>query len=175
MQFFYNCYNFIFAVSPDGSNSNLKQFFGATHSHVVQEHPDTNEFCSNARFPFWINVAFRWEKWVINLSTSSAFKELSPYKQKRSPHSAAPHEFTKVKIITLYNENMLSSNLLETSCYQDTLAINLKVFWTFVAMGVLPPKCVLTILTAKIWNPHILLQNPLFSSSEMFFKYANCV
>ena len=104
------CCNLIFVISPDGFNSNLKKFFGATHSHVVQEHPDTNEFCSNARFPFWVYVEFQWEKWVKNLSASSAFRELSPYKQKRSPHSAAPHEFTKVK--TLYHENMLSSNLL---------------------------------------------------------------
>ena len=46
------CYNLIFVVSPDGFNSNPKKFFWATHSHVVQEHPDKNEFCSNARFPF---------------------------------------------------------------------------------------------------------------------------
>ena len=37
-----------------------------------------------------------------------------------------------------------------------------------IIYGVLPPKCVLTILTAKIWKPHILLQNPLFSCSVMF-------
>ena len=42
-----------------------------------------------------------------------------------SPHSAAPHEFKKVKICTLYHENMLSSVLLETSCYQNTLAMSL--------------------------------------------------
>ena len=42
-----------------------------------------------------------------------------------SPHSAAPHEFTKVKICILYHENMLSSVLLETSCYQDTFAMSL--------------------------------------------------
>ena len=48
------------------------------------------------------------------MSTSSAFKELSPCKEKHPPHSVAPHEFTKVKICTLYHENMLSSVLLET-------------------------------------------------------------
>ena len=44
---------------------------------------------------------------------------------KSSPHSAAPHELTKVKICTFYHENMLNSVLLETSCYQDTLAMSL--------------------------------------------------
>ena len=55
---------------------------------------------------------------------SSAFWEFSPYKQKLSPHSAAPHGLTRVKICTLYHKNMLSSNLLETSCYWNTLAMN---------------------------------------------------
>ena len=67
------CYHLIFVVSPDGFNSNLEIFFWTAHSYVVQEHPGMNEFCSNARFPFWVRVVFQWEKWVINLSASSAF------------------------------------------------------------------------------------------------------
>ena len=123
-QFFYMLsFNFC-RESSDGFNSNLKNFFQTTHSYVVQEQSIMNEFCSNAGFPFLVHVVFQWEKRVINLSASSAFQELSPYKQNCSPHSAAPHEFTKVKICTLHHENKLSSVLLETSCYQDTLAMS---------------------------------------------------
>ena len=59
------------------------------------------------------------------MSASSGFYELSLYKQGRFPHSEAWHEFTKVKICTLYHENMLCSVLMEASYYQDTLAMNL--------------------------------------------------
>ena len=58
------CYNIILVVSPDGFNSNLKNFFWTTHSHVVQEHPGMNEFCSNVRFAFWVRVVLEWEKYL---------------------------------------------------------------------------------------------------------------
>ena len=41
---------------------------------------------------------------------------------KSPPHSGATYEFTKVRSCTLYLENMLCSVLLETLCYQGTLA-----------------------------------------------------
>ena len=65
-------------MSSDGFNSNLKNFcwFWTIDSHVVQEHPGMNEFCSNAHFPFWISIVFQLEKWVIglNLPASSTFR-----------------------------------------------------------------------------------------------------
>ena len=79
-----------------------------------------NIYCSSALSPLWVRVVLQWEKWVLNLSVSLVFQELSLYKQNHSPHSAAPHEFTKVKICTLHHENVLSSVLPETSCFQET-------------------------------------------------------
>ena len=48
--------------------------------------------------------------------------------KKRCPHSVALYEFTKLKIWTLYLYNMLSLVLLKTSCYHDTLAMNLYIW-----------------------------------------------
>ena len=39
-----------------------KNFFFITHTHVVQDHPGMNEFCSNALFQFWVFVVFQCEK-----------------------------------------------------------------------------------------------------------------
>ena len=54
-----------------------------------------------------------------------SFLELISIQTKWTTHSAAPYEITKAKIRWFFLENMLSSVLLETAFYQDTLALNL--------------------------------------------------
>ena len=68
------CHNLILVVSHDDLNSNLKKFFWTTQSHVVQEYQGMNEFCSNARFSFWVRVVFQWENWVINFPHHQLFR-----------------------------------------------------------------------------------------------------
>ena len=54
---------------------------------------------------FWVCVRLGWKNWVTNLSASSGFQELSPYKQNQFTY-----EFTILPDIL---------------CYQDTLTTNL--------------------------------------------------
>ena len=54
-----------------------------------------------------------------------SFLGLISIQTKWTTHRAAPYEFAKAKICWFYLENMLSSVLLETAFYQDTLTVNL--------------------------------------------------
>ena len=115
------CFNLIFVKSPN-LNSNLNNFIWNTHSHSAQEHVSMKEFCIDEYFFCSLRVVFQGEKWAINVAASSAFISI----QTKSFLSAQRQMSLQKRKFSPYLENtVIISVVLETSCYQDTLAMNL--------------------------------------------------
>ena len=78
----------------------LNNFFRFTHSQIIQVHPGNNKVWLNPCSMIWVRLEFQWENWVINLSSSSGFRELSQFKKKITlPHSATPISLNKWKFV----------------------------------------------------------------------------